>query len=286
VVDDLVALFLLGEYSKRGSCANEAGEGNRESDHVNVHRTNSQPENLEQTITYRYFFVLGSGARREFHVRLTGSTLNLIPTARHSYPPWTHLDHFQCPNCRLETQDTRLCPVAANVVDLVEFFGQWKSFEEADIQIESNARVYMKRGRLDDALRSLMGIYMAASGCPVMDKLKPMVFCHLPFATAEETIFRAASMYLLAQYFRQKRGQPADWDFSRLISIYRDVQIVNENFCKRLSMVTMGDASLNAVTILDMLAKRSTLAFSEEFLSQMERYFGPYLEDTESRAPV
>jgi len=233
----------------------------------------------EETITYRYSFVLSPGVRREFSVRLKNATLNLVPTERHWYPPWTHLHHFQCPNCRLDDRNGGLCPVAANVVDLVEFFGEWASFEEADIQIESSARVYMKRARLDDALRSLMGIYMAASGCPVMDKLKPMVFCHLPFATAEETIFRAASMYLLAQYFRQKKGKRADWDFNRLVSIYRDVQIVNENFCKRLSMVNMGDASLNAVTILDTFAKHVTLAFNEDFLPQMERYFGPYLED-------
>ena len=37
---------------------------------------------------------------------------------------------------------------------------------------------------------------MALSGCPVLEQLKPMARFHLPFASVEETIYRAASMYL------------------------------------------------------------------------------------------
>ena len=54
---------------------------------------------------------------------------------------------------------------------------------------------------------SLIGIYMVTSGCPIMDKLRPMARFHLPFASTEETIYRAISTYLLGQYFLEQKGK-------------------------------------------------------------------------------
>jgi len=47
---------------------------------------------------------------------------------------------------------------------------------------------------------------------PIFEKLKPMVRFHLPFASIEETKYRAISMYLLAQYFLYQQGSQPDWD--------------------------------------------------------------------------
>ncbi len=67
-----------------------------------------------------------------------------------------------------------------------------------------------------------------------MDKLRPMVFTHLPFSSLEETLFRAISMYLLAQYFRDQQGQPPDWKLENFTKIYEDIAQVNQSFTKRL----------------------------------------------------
>jgi len=61
-------------------------------------------------------------------------------------------------------------------------------------------RAYMHETPLHVALSSLIGLYMATGGCPVMERLKPMARFHLPFADEEETMFRAMSAYLLDHY--------------------------------------------------------------------------------------
>lgn len=228
--------------------------------------------------TYRYQFTFRNGVKRAFDVTLDDRTLDLVQRPKKSYPVWTELRCFKCPNCPLDGKEHAFCPIAVNLVDLIDFFGNWVSFEKADVLIETEARTYMKRTRIDYAVSSLMGVYMVASGCPIMEKLKPMAFCHLPFATADETTYRAVSTYLLAQYFLHKRGGNPDWSMRKLVKIYHDVQIVNENFSKRFAEINVEDASANAVALLDLFAKHVTISFNENFLAQIEPYFDAFFK--------
>tara|TARA_B100000686_G_scaffold86198_1_gene93073 strand:- start:90 stop:251 length:162 start_codon:yes stop_codon:yes gene_type:complete len=47
----------------------------------------------------------------------------------------------------------------------------------------TDERCYVEHTTMTEAVSSLLGIYMVTSGCPVMDKLRPMVRFHLPLAT-------------------------------------------------------------------------------------------------------
>ena len=125
-------------------------------------------------------------------------------------------------------------------------------------------------------MSSLIGIFMSTSGCPVMDKLRPMVRTHLPFATLEETVIRSLSMYLLAQYFIAKRGGKPDWDMRDLVKIYADVRIVNDHFFKRIAKIQIQDASLNAVVHLDCFANFTNSTLVEQGLDEVEKMFAAY----------
>jgi len=160
----------------------------------------------QKTISFHYKFTLSDGNIKEFDVELDGETLSLISKKKRSYPEWTRLPYHKCPNCPLSDAQNPQCPIAANLVDLVEFFKDSISHEEVDVEITMETRRYVKRTSLQIGISSLIGIYMVTSGCPVMDKLRPMVKTHLPFATREETMYRVLSMYLLAQYFLSKEG--------------------------------------------------------------------------------
>ncbi|MCH6545787.1 MAG: hypothetical protein IH796_07270 [Deltaproteobacteria bacterium] len=161
----------------------------------------------EDTISIQYKFTFSDKSVREFNVRLDGETLSLIRRERSSVPDWTRLSYRKCPNCPLSDKLHPNCPIALNLVEVVEFFKNSISYEEVDVEIITEARNYLKHSDLQTAISSLIGIFMVTSGCPVMDKLRPMVKTHLPFATPEETIYRILSMYLLAQYFVCKDGQ-------------------------------------------------------------------------------
>ncbi len=230
----------------------------------------------DNVIIYKYIFKFSNGTEREFNVKLDKKNLNLIITQRESNPHWTELDNSKCPNCSLDEAQHKFCPIAVNLVEIIDFFRSSLSYEEVDVLIETEARTYMKHISLQSGLSGLIGIYMTTSGCPVMERLKPMVRYHLPFATLEETNYRVLSTYLLAQYFLQRQGKKPDWEFKNLIKMYEAIKIVNENFCKRLLNMNVEDASLNAVVNLDAFADFVPFSITENMLEEMERTFRVY----------
>jgi hypothetical protein len=230
-----------------------------------------------KTTTIEYEFKLSDGRKKRFSVRLQKPSLQFATEHTTTIRPWTKLTHHQCPNCPLKPEEHIDCPIAANLVDVIESFKDSLSIEEADITIRSEEREYHKRSTVQYGISSMMGIYMVTSGCPIMDKLRPMVFTHLPFSSVDETLFRAVSMYLLAQYFRAQHGETPDWKLENYTRIYEDIAQVNQSFTKRLVSINPRDASLNALVGLDCFA--SIMAFSgiEDSLKELEPLFRAYL---------
>ena len=231
-----------------------------------------------RTITFNYKFKFPGGLEKEFDVKLDNKTLNLIQTKKESYPKWTELKYLKCPNCSLDDARHGYCPVAVNLVDLVDFFRAAISYEEVDLLIETEERGYIKHTTLQQGISSIIGIYMVTSGCPVMEMLKPMVRTHLPFATVRETQYRVISMYLLAQYFLHKRGKKPDWHLTNLVKIYDDIRIVNKSFFQRLAHIKIKDATLNALVKLDMFAQHVSFSIDRNVLDEMEYLFNAYFD--------
>jgi hypothetical protein len=97
---------------------------------------------------------------------------------------------------------------------------------------------------------------MATSGCPHMDFLKPMARYHLPFSTAEETIVRTSSLYLLTQYFKEDSGDEADYRLAYLGELYEQVSKVNEGIIQRIrSRSASGDTNANSIITLNSFAQ-------------------------------
>ena len=208
------------------------------------------PKPRSTPIWYRYTFTLDDGRTRSFEVHLDPDTLNIIRPENQPVPAWARLDYASCGHCALPP-GTEHCPIAANIGPLVEAFSDVLSFRTADVTVETAERKYQKTGPAQDALFPLLGIYMSASGCPSMEKLKPMVRHHLPFASVDETIYRVLSMYVTAQYLRMQSGLEPDWQLTGLGEIYDQINQVNHEFCQRLAKAATEDALVNALVILD-----------------------------------
>lgn len=234
--------------------------------------------NTKNIISYHYTFVLQNGVKKEVHVQLDKKTLNLVHEQAKTHPQWTELSSFKCPNCPLDEDQNTFCPIAVNLVELIDFFGSSLAYEEVDVCITTEERGYTKRTTLQTGLSSVIGIYMVTSGCPIMEKLKPMVRYHLPFATLEETQYRVISMYVLSQYFLYKRGKVPDWEFKGLVKIYDDIRIVNKNFCDKLAKIGIEDASINALVRLDIFADSVPFTITEDMLDDIELLFSAYLD--------
>src|SRR6185312_10471469 len=174
----------------------------------------------DEVITIEYEFKLKDGREKKFSVKLHKPGLQFVSEQTSTVRQWTKLEHHQCPNCPLSPKTHAHCPIAGNLIDIIESFKDSLSIEEADITIRSESREYHKHSTVQYGIGSLMGLYMVTSGCPIMDKLRPMVYTHLPFSSLEETLYRAASMYLLAQYFRAQEGMTPDWKLEDFTKIY------------------------------------------------------------------
>ncbi|MBT64065.1 MAG: hypothetical protein CML13_12720 [Puniceicoccaceae bacterium] len=230
------------------------------------------------SLTYRFRFP--NGSVKEFLVQLDRQNCSLISPTRENYPNWTRLKFKQCRGCPLNSAEHEHCPVAVNIIDIVEFFQHSQSVEQTVVEVDTRQRV-TKRGKtaLFPAISSLIGIHMVTSGCPILDKLRPMARFHLPFADTEETVYRALSMYALAQYFRHQKGEEVDWDFEGLKKIYRDINQLNLDFSKRLHNESISEATTNAITSLDCFAQEIDFSISESMLEEIEGLFADYLNN-------
>ena len=235
-------------------------------------------DTFSEPLIYKYVFKLESKKTREFTVSLNKRSLDLILEKREKIPEWALLDFNKCPNCPLDKKDHEYCPTAESVIDIIDFFKESASYEKVDITIESYERTYYKNTTVQKGLSSLLGLYMACSGCPVLKKLKPMARFHLPFATNEETTFRAMSTYLLGQFFIAKTNKQPDWELKDLVKFYDEIRIVNNAFHKRLQAASTKDANLNALVILDTFAYYVLAEIDFRLIDEFKYLFDPYIE--------
>lgn len=198
------------------------------------------------------------------------------PAPEEPGPAWAALGFQQCPNCPLNVEREAECPFARRLAAPLKTLGRLLSYDEIDVEVITAERSVSQRTSAQRAVSSFMGLVAAASGCPHTAYFRPMARFHLPFASEDETLYRAASMYTLAQYFRQQSGQPADLELEGLVDIYRQVQTVNRAMSVRLRAAFPADAPVNALILLDMFAKAMPYAV-EDRLEAMRPLFGAYL---------
>jgi hypothetical protein len=226
-------------------------------------------------LQYEYLFNLTDDQRHRILVELDETTLELVIPEHVAPPDWTLLTHHQCLHCELDPQQHRYCPISANVAYLLELFGEVPSYAEAEVTVITRERTYYKRTDVQHGISSILGIFMVASACPAMKKLRPMVRFHLPFATLHETVFRATSMYMLSQYFLKHRQQEPDFSLEGLQAIYDKVHYTNMGMAARLREVFKEDANNNGLIVLDVYSQMMNLEI-EHNLHDLEYIFEPY----------
>ncbi|MFA6540420.1 MAG: hypothetical protein WCT99_02370 [Bacteroidota bacterium] len=227
------------------------------------------------TVSFRYKFSFDNGEKKEFDIVLNESSLEIVSEPQREIPEWAKLDYFPCENCPLIGK-VEYCPVAVNLANFVESFQDIVSYENATMSVETLERTYVKETSVQKGLSSVIGIVMVTSNCPVMDELRPMTRFHLPFATTQETLFRAISYYLTRQYFVMMEGNEPDWKLEKLIEIYKEVSVVNLGISKRIAQASQKDANVNAIVILHSFGD-SIGFFIENGLKEMKYLFEKYL---------
>jgi len=229
-------------------------------------------DNLE----IQYCFTLPDGSQERFNLNLDPTSLELVSNKPEELPPWTDLDFHQCSHCPLTVDTHPHCPLAANLVSIVRPFDRILSCDEVHVEVISEERLSSQDTTAQIGISSVMGLVIATSGCPHAAFFRPMARFHLPLAGKEETIYRATSMYLLAQYFLKQTGKNADIELEGLTKIYHNIHIVNKSTAKRLRASSERDSAVNAIVLLDMYALILPHVIKKS-LEEIRYLFAPFL---------
>jgi len=203
--------------------------------------------------TIDYVFKFGDGQEHRFSTELDAATLAIVPKANDPMPDWTLLSFQQCAGCPLTSATHPRCPVAANLTEIAEFFKTYVSYEEVDVTVVTEQRTYSKHTSVEEGLASLLEIYLVGSGCPVMDKMRPVIDNHLPFATPQEATWQHLTAYLTAQYLLAKKDIPGDVKADALPAILNELKDTSTAFMQRLKAMEKKDALRNSMVVLTNL---------------------------------
>lgn len=229
---------------------------------------------------FHYQFQFEDGYTKNYPIALDPKTLSLIPDEhRHKPQDWTHLKYKQCSNCPLVIDSHPFCPIAVNIMELVETFKDVLSYHNCTVVCETEDRTYSKNTSIMEGLSAIFGMIMATSNCPIMNFLKPMARFHLPFSSVEETTVRTTSIYLLGQYFRYKDRSDIKKDFKTLENHYAQVRLVNEGIIKRISSVSKQDADKNAIVTLHSLSLFLSMEIDYSLSSLEYIFIAPYIKE-------
>lgn len=236
----------------------------------------------EELYEIRYFFGLSTGAEFSLELQLNPSTMELIDETPEDLPSWTALGFHQCPNCPLAPEEYSSCPLASSLVNLVDICKDLNSYDDIELRVVTPGRTVTAHTTAQRGVSSLLGLMVATSPCPWTKYFRPMARFHLPLATEEETIYRAASMYMLAQYFVREQEGDADYDLKGLSDIYANMQQINTAMAERLRAAESRDGTVNAIILLDLFAKAMP-GVIEDSLDELKYLFSPYLENPGGR---
>jgi hypothetical protein len=228
-----------------------------------------------ETFEIQYVFQLNDGKTETFDLRIDNRRLELVREATSAPPEWARLGFRQCPHCPLDAAIHPHCPVALILSDVVNRFSAVISHDQIRLTVITPERRISRQTTAQKGIGSLMGLICPVSGCPHTAFFRPMARFHLPLATEAETIFRATSMYLLAQYFIRKEGKPDDPELEGLKTIYKNMHIINIHMADRIRKASVMDSSINAIIVLDVFTHVLPFAIEDQ-LEEIRYLFAPF----------
>ena len=227
---------------------------------------------MTDTFSVHYTFSGPERAKEKFHLEIDKDTIERVQVPIIKPPAWTEMSFEQCPHCPWTADSHPYCPVAVNLVMIVDSFKGLLSYEQIHLEVVVEDRRIAQETTVQKGISSLMGLLIATSGCVYTQFFKPMARFHLPLASQAETVFRATAAYLLAQYFLRKDGMPVDYDLTGLTGIYEDMQVVNVHVAKRLRSAIETDPAVNAIILLDVYSKSLPIVI-EDSLEEIRPLF-------------
>ena len=108
--------------------------------HVAPQTVQGYQDIMRETFTIIYKFTLPDNTEELFELVFDDQTVEIINNFKDTPPPWTELEHHQCPHCPLSPDDHPFCPVALNLTAAIDRFDHLMSFDKMIVNVISSER--------------------------------------------------------------------------------------------------------------------------------------------------
>lgn len=224
----------------------------------------------------QYRLVFQDRAEKSFELHLHTESLAQIGWAPANPPKWAALDNHKCSNCPLNSKEHAFCPAALSIAPLVEGSNDMDLLDTVKLVVRTADRTVAVSATVQKALGSFIGLLMATSDCPQASHFRPLARFHLPLATEAETVYRAVTSYVMAQFIRQQEGLEAADSLDGLYDIYGELEIVNAALATRLKMADLEGTIAKSLMEWDVFSGMFPIR-ADDILTQMRPLFSAYL---------
>ena len=111
-----------------------------------------------ETQVIQYRFQLPDKPREDFKLELNPLDLELKNNVPENLPSWTKLDFHQCSNCPLDVVTHPRCPLAANIVNVVQRFDGLISYDKVKVDVITEERRISQETTVQKGISSIMGL--------------------------------------------------------------------------------------------------------------------------------
>ncbi len=224
----------------------------------------------------QYRLIFQDRSEENFELHLHTHSLAIIGWAPSHPPEWAALDNHKCSNCPLSSNEKAYCPAALNLAPLVEKTNKMDLLDTVKLIVKTSDRTVTVSATVQKALGSFIGLLMATSDCPRAAFFRPLARFHLPLATEAETIYRAVTSYVMAQFMRQQEELESS-DLEGLYDIYSQLEIVNAALVTRLKMAGQDGTITKSLMEWDVFSGMFLIR-ADDVLKQMRPLFSAYLK--------
>ena len=170
-------------------------------------------------------------------------------------PSWARLEHHQCSICPFDTKDTKYCPAAFEMQDVIAQCSNHLSYEKIDLSRISENGTVTTQTDMQTALFAVIGEKAISSACKVLNTRRWTLNYYSILPTPENLFYRFLSSYLVWQFLKADCGQEPDFELKNHLE-YIDKGInVFGHLLERFRQVSVEDASNNAIFKLVIMAK-------------------------------
>lgn len=98
-----------------------------------------------EKIPFKYIFILPGENQIQIDIQIDAQNLNIINHSSDPLPGWAGLAFFQCPHCPLTITTHTHCPLAANLVNIVNQLDNLYSYHEIQVKVVMKNRTISKK---------------------------------------------------------------------------------------------------------------------------------------------